>query len=488
MNKHFLLLFLMAFFSCSYEKFDVVPGTSYPEDVSNILVKKCATAGCHTPQSRASSGGLDFSTWDNMFAGGRNGSSIIPFSTDYSYMLYSVNTDPNRGPVLSPTMPYNQSPLSDAEYQTLRNWISNGAPDADGFVKYSDNPDRKKVYICMQGCDQVAVIDASSKNIMRYIPVGGDPNLIEAPHLIRVSPDGQYWYVVFYSGTYIQKFRASDDSLVASLDIGIGNWNTVMITPDGSTGFVNGTGTNTVKVVDLNAMTTIITLTFDFPHGGFIESTGRYYYLSSQNGNFIHKIDLNSAPFYDDVNYIVLEPGQPRSTSSSFDPHELIATPDGSKYFVSCQKTNEVRVFQTSNDSLLAIIPVGEKPQELDVSTSFPYVLVSCTEEPGTAGRKGIVNVINYNTLTVVASIYTGYQPHGIAIDDDEGIAYVANLNYDSNGPAPHHITECGGRNGYLTIIDLNTLQLYNRVFPDGYSSEYKNELLNYPYFVSLRK
>jgi hypothetical protein len=36
----------------------------------------------------------------------------------------------------------------------------------------------------------------------------------------------------------------------------------------------------------------------------------------------------------------------------------------------------------------------------------------------------------------------------------------VANRNVTSDGPAPHHSNNCGGRNGYVTFIDMNTLTL----------------------------
>lgn len=492
MNKiKFLLSFLAAAYlsSCSYDKPELKPDTGYPEDVANILVRKCATQGCHNALSRSTSAGLDFSTWEVMFDGGRNGSSVIPYSADYSFMLYTVNTDTNKGPVLLPTMPYLLEPLSENEYDILKNWIANGAPDKSGSVMFANDPLRKKVYICMQGCDKVAVIDAASKVIMRYIDVGSLPNQIESPHLIRVSPDGQFWYVVFYAGSVLQKFRCSDDKLVATLDIGGGQWNTIMISPDGKKGFVNNTAGNLTKVVNLETMTfpQFPDQTFDYPHGGFITADGHYLYLSSQTGNFINKVDLTDSIFYSSEK-ITLVPGSFPSTSSSLDPHEIFSSPDGTKYFVSCQKTNEVRVFHTSNDSLLKIIPVGEKPQEFDVSSTHPYLFVTCTEAQVNASQRGLVYVINYNDFNIVTTIYTGYQPHGIAVDDAEDLVYVANLNYDSNAPAPHHVTACGGKNGNLSIINMNTLQMYRKTLSDGSNFQYKNELLSFPYFVSLRK
>lgn len=37
-------------------------------------------------------------------------------------------------------MPYNKPPLTAVEYDLLYNWVLNGAPDKNGFVKFSDNP------------------------------------------------------------------------------------------------------------------------------------------------------------------------------------------------------------------------------------------------------------------------------------------------------------------------------------------------------------
>ncbi len=490
MIKHLFTLLLFVFlFSCTYEKLDPLPDNGFPDDIANIIVSKCSVDGCHNSLSRSTSGGLDYSTWDLMFDGGRNGTSVIPFSVDYSYLLYTINTDSTRAPVLLPTMPYLSPQLNNEEYQRLVSWINNGAANKNGFVKFSDDVNRKKVYICMQGCDKVAVLDAKTKVIMRYITVGTDANLIEAPHQVKVSPDGDYWYVVFVSGNILQKFRTSDDALISTLilDNNSRPWNTIIFTPDGNTGFVNALDGRT-QIVNLENMTLITFLTHDTPHGGFVTPDGRYLYLTCQNGNFVNKIDLNSAPFYDQEIKISVVPGQPISTSSPVKPHEMFLSPDGTKYFVSCQGTAEVRAFQSSNDSLLAVIPVGLLPQEFDVSLVHPYIFISCTEEPISSTKHGSVYIINYNDLSIVGSIYTGFQPHGLAVDDEENLVYVANLNYDSNSPPPHHVTTCGGRNGNLTIIDINTLQLYKKTLADGSTFQYKNELLPFPYFVTLRK
>lgn len=490
-KEYFIFLISLFFFSCTNDKIETKE-SGYPTDIEKILVNKCTNAGCHNTQSAGGAGGIDLSTWDNLFKGGRNGSPVIPYSSDYSFMLYFVNTYADLGIVLEPTMPLGSNPLSRSEVTTLRNWIMQGAPGKNGDVKFSDDTQRKKVYVANQACDQVAVFDAASRMIMRYIPVGVDDNIIETPHQIKISPDGQYWYVLFYSSNVIQKFRTSDDTFVGTINIGSGVWNTMSISPDGSKAFVSDLSLiGKVAYIDLSSMVKIIDYTgLSWPHGTWVSADGKTLYVTSQTGNFIYKIDITN-PLTPASQVIVLQTGQSQVFASSLDPHEIIFSPDESKYFLTCQKSNEVRVMKSSNDSLIAVFPVGTRPQEMSLSTSRPYLFVTCQETPSADPKeKGSVAVIDYNTLSVVVpgEIYSGFQPHGIAVDDDHDVVYVANLNYDTNGPPPHHSTDCGGRNGYLSIIDMKTMQLLNITTSDGISYTYKNELLAFPYSAAYRK
>jgi DNA-binding beta-propeller fold protein YncE len=132
---------------------------------------------------------------------------------------------------------------------------------------------------------------------------------------------------------------------------------------------------------------------------------------------------------------------------------------------------------QTSNDSLLAVIQTGVLPQEMSISKKLGYLFVTCTEDligvpPHT---KGSVTVINYNTNTFVSNIYGFYQPHGISVDETKQMVYVASRNVSADGSAPHHISNCGARNGFVQKIDINTLNLVNG---------YRMELSGDPYSV----
>ena len=65
--------------------------------------------------------------------------------------------------------------------------------------------------------------------------------------------------------------------------------------------------------------------------------------------------------------------------------------------------------------------------------------------------------IIDINSLTEIKKIKVGWQPHGIVVDESKKVIYVANRNV-TGGIAPHHAASCSGKNGYLSIINLNTL------------------------------
>jgi DNA-binding beta-propeller fold protein YncE len=465
----------IAFPGCKKDKPDPDPvpfnNGCYPPEIAEIIVRKCATAGCHNTISKDAASGLDLTTWETMFQGNRNGATTIPYRSDQSTLFYFINTDTTLGVVQLPTMPYNATPLTTAEILTIRNWIDAGAPNCNGEIKFSGNPNRKKFYVANQGCDIVGVHDAVTKVVMRYIDVGNSP-AIESPHMIKVSPDGQYWYVAFINSNVLQKYRTSDDTFVAEANITQGAWNTFAMSPDGTKAWVvDFSSTGRVAYVDLVNMELKLLYTdpgfFNNPHGSAVSPDGNTLYVTGQIGNVIYKWDVTNplAPDYETININ-------NSGGLNADPHELAFSPDGSRYFLSCQTRNEIRVFNSADDSFISAIPTATNPLEMAFSPSKGYLFVSC--EGGNA-----VTVIDYTNLSHVKDIIVGFQPHGLAVDELKSQVYVANRNTPSGGgPAPHHTSACGGRNGYLTIIDMNTLNLV---------PGFKMELSVDPYSVTVR-
>ncbi|MDF2435662.1 MAG: hypothetical protein K0Q95_38 [Bacteroidota bacterium] len=467
------------FITCSNEK-GIPDYNSYPDDVGKLIFTKCATSGCHNEQSKAAAAGLSLQSWDDLFKGGNSGPAVIPYRSDYSTLFYFTNTFSDLGVTLKPTMPYNKPALSREEVLMLKNWIDAGAPNRDGVVKFSDDPSRKKYYVTNQGCDVVTVFDQQSGLPMRYITVGQSGST-ESPHAVKVSPDKKYWFVLSLNGSYLEKYNAVDDSYAGRAYIGAGYWNAFTISPNSQKAYCTDlSSSGKVATVDLNTLTCDTIRGFSFPHGIAVNASGDTLLVTQQIGSSkLYKIPAFDFFGTSEINLFSTPPSLP------LNPHEVVYSPDGSKYYVSCQGTNEVRVFSSGTDAFITSIAVGTSPTEMAFSNSSPYLFVSCTEdETNFPGKRGSVAVINYQTNTLIKYIYAGWQPHGIAVDDAKKLVVVGNRNYAMDGPSPHHAGECGGRNGYITFINITTLSM---VTLPGSSSAKKIEVSVDPYSIGIR-
>jgi DNA-binding beta-propeller fold protein YncE len=469
------IFILIILFSCSKDPAIPVYG-DYPKEIGKIFANKCSTPGCHNTASYKACADLNLSSFATLFEGSNNGSPVIPFRSDFSSLCYFINSYSQLGPINLPTMPINENPLSEAEVRTIKNWIDKGAPDINGKIMWADNPERKKYYVLNQGCDVVTVFDAETQLPMRYITVGNKESS-DLPHMIKTSPDGKYWYVVFVANNILQKYKTSDDSFVGEVSLGTSqNWNTIVISDDSKKAYCVAWQANSrLAVVDVEHMTLKYNVgggNFTDAHGVALNKTNDTIYITRQTGNYIFKIDTALNGFIE----VPLDGSSVPNQTSSLDPHEISFSPDGSKYFVTCQKSNEVRVMSTGRDELLQIINTGQYPLEMTKSITKNKLYVSCQNEPGvTANSKGCINVIdmtNYQNIKYMV----GYEPHGIALDEDNGFVIVASRNTGITGPAPHHTGVCG-RNGFVNYFNINTMQLLSKkteVASDPYSITFK--------------
>jgi hypothetical protein len=242
--------------SCKRDKDIASIYNGFPVEVGEIMIRDCANKGCHDPASFIAEGRFSASSWSDLFQGSSAGAVLIPYRADQSYMLYFTNVDKSLGLVQEPLMPLNGDAISREDYLKLRDWINAGAPDINGNIKFADNPDRDKYYIINQGCDLLGVMDAETKLLMRYVDVGMIAGATESPHMMKLSPDHEYLYMIFLAqNPNIEVYRTSDDSFVKRISIGVGDWNTINLSPDGKYAFCVAYNSSKVAVADLEAGT-----------------------------------------------------------------------------------------------------------------------------------------------------------------------------------------------------------------------------------------
>jgi DNA-binding beta-propeller fold protein YncE len=234
---------------------------------------------------------------------------------------------------------------------------------------------------------------------------------------------------------------------------------------------IDWTASGKVAKVDLDNMQVLDTTRYDFmPHGSAVSPDGQYIYFTATAGNFLYKQNIQTG----DMDFVKLNPSDPPGIqpSSVYNPHEIFFLPDGSKYYVTCQNEHTVRVFDAA-DNYLTTIPISGSTLELAYAPSRNLLFVTswdANQFPNTVGAVGVINTV---TNSLQSYVNVGTQPHGIAVDESHGVVYVANRNIDVTGPLPHHTSVCGGRNGNVVFIDLNSLQLTGKrieVSVDPYS------------------
>lgn len=458
-------LAVLCFASCKHSPqytTPVTPEDNFPPEVGKIITTKCATAGCHNAASyQTSGGGLLLDSWQHLFDGGNTGAVIVPFSPENSSLLYFTNAHEDLGPIPPDEMkmPLNSPPLSREEYITLRDWVMAGAPDKSGNIPFASNAaTRQKVYVLHQGCDYVSVIDAEKNVVMRCIPVGILPT-IETGYSFKIASNG-LGYVNFWSSEVFQKIDTKTDQVIEQFSGGYPNSSGMLMSPDGNELVLSNSFMNALLRVQTESGQMLGTYGSGMtaPHGVAANRHFDTFFVTEQYGNAVYKL-------YPGGQKKISVDDRTPSGSGGPGVYNIVMSPDFSRYFVSCQHSNEVRVMDARADTLIAVIPVGSKPQELLVSRSKPYLFVSCEEDPNMLSLfKGSVYIINYNTFQIVERIAERfYMPHAMAVDDVFGKLFVFSRNIDPEGPVPHHNSSvCSGRNGYYSVYDFYNLQPVN--------------------------
>lgn len=454
---------------------------NYPYAVGKIISTHCSVAGCHNSQSSLAASGLNLESWESLGKGSLSGSPVIPYSTRFSSLCYFVNSYADLGPINMPRMPLNRDALSREEVKAIKDWVNAGAPNESGEILFAYGPARKKLYAVNQGCSVVTVIDAETQLPIRYIDVGTKGGT-DTPHQVRVSPDGLYWYVIFINNNILQKYSCLTDQLVAQIPLtpakaGTGttdalNWNTFVISKNGKRAYaVSWSESGAIAAVDLEHHTLQHYMAFVYnPHGVVLNSGEDKIYVTAQKGNYIMEVDtaLTSR------NNLSLENGLPANQNSVLDAHDILLSPNKHDLWITCQSSNEVRVYDLRAAAVTSILPCGLYPQEIVYASGTDAYYVACMNDTTVRGTCGSVTRLSASNPLDRKILPCGFQPHGICVEESKGLIYVLSRNQSSKGPPPHHSSQCAGKNGFMNFIDLQTFILLEK----------KYELSVDPYFI----
>ncbi len=417
-------------------------GRPAPSAVQRIFNTNCTTTDCHT--SVAPAAGLSLVSWDRLIQGSDFGEVIIPYRPDDSHMIDHLTGR------AEPIMPLSRDELKPEEIETIRRWVADGAPSAEGDIPFAET--KRKIYVTNQGSDKISVIEADALVVMRILDVGVFPGL-DVPHNVYVDRQNEHFYVSLINSGRVSKFDAETDELIATTTVGQSPANMVT-SPDGTTLYVtNWHQTNaTLHVLDAVSMTERYFLTFPpaigtLPHGLCITNDGSTLYTTQEGAGFVFRIELGETA--GDAIMTPISLGEP---ALALRPLQVLLDQNEERLFVTCNGTGEVRVIDLSTLEMVKTIDIGGKPWLLDLTDDGRRIYV------GNWGSNA-VDVIDPASMSRVTSLTNGGQivwarPHGVAITDE--FAFISNEN--TNGGIPEHHPPSGGgggNNGTVAIVSL---------------------------------
>ncbi len=465
--------------------------SGYPDSVAAILVRRCA--GCHsggssTPSSdhgHNSSGapspltgtGINLTRWDSLFYGYRGEvAMVVPGYPEWSHLLWQVNRYPEIAPTAEPIMPPpypdGSNLLTEAEVRQLKAWIAAGAPSKDGRRPYAEmtTTPHRKAFVCNAGSDLIAVFDADTYRLIAYIPVGVAPGLIESPHYIQLSPDQRYLYVTLIAGSAIEKYRTDTYEKVGRIEVGdepahiefSADGRHAVITHFTDIAPVKLTLIDTEALVVLDELRDPSGLVIARPHGLWVTPDFRYAYVTANAGNYLTKVEISpDRRNFIDFTQIPLAQGLTPQITNQWGPYQIIAPAESPYYFVSCDASNEVRIFDKATDTLVKVLPVAAAPKLMAYHEGLLYVACLKADAPFLQGdKRGAVAVIDARRLAVLTHIYnTGHLPRGIGVDPVRRKLWLSFENIAGADPPHHYVGGLAGAPAKAYILSLPTFQ-----------------------------
>ena len=357
---------------------------------------------------------------------------------------------------------------------------SYGSSSAAGSLPASVGADA--VYYAYVGAESADLIHRirlgpDGVSVDQTTPVGEMAIETEGPHVLNVSPDGQYLYMTTAHGIpdgKLWKFDAGPDTLVAA-PILLGNFpSTLDLTPDGLYAFIVNFNLHgelvpsTVSVVytpDLVEVDQIATCTM--PHGLRMAPDGLFLYTNCMRDDQLVEIDTRTFEVsrrfsvatgkemaltdYEVGEVVTGARGmtvasQARSSRSvppppTCSPTWAQPTPDGKSVFIACNKGNEILVLDRESWTLERKFSTGPGPYNLGI-TADGRILVSSLKS---AGQVQFFDAATGVSLAIVPSSTT--VTHGVALTPDSRYAFVS---VEGKGAEP----------GKVDVYDLESFEV----------------------------
>lgn len=475
----FVTLISVIFPGCNSNPSSPGQTIKFSKDILPIFVNNCAQASCHNASNRA--GDLDYTSWESiMLEGSPAGAELIPFSAFWSHTIHHINYDTTISNLDEPKMPIYFPPYSNGQLlpldkiKLIARWVDEGAQNDNGEIAYSNI--RNKAFITNQAADLICVVDLDNNHVVRMFKAGErNPATqpLAAPHVCIVDNQGKYVYVSLIAEGYIEKYDAYTYQKLGRMAAGFSPAQ-IVISNDGLIGYYSNfdltQSEKCIKRFDTQTMTILDTINefrMNAAHGLRLTHDNHYLIGTTETSEYVYVINTKGDTIEDVIGVDNTVPPNGNGTGN-FVPYQVAITHDDRYAFISCLRSNDVRILDIQNRVILPQhIAVGLNPLALEISPDGNWCYVPNR-------NSNSVTVIDVHTMNVVKTISNvGYQPHMIDFTGDGRYAYVTCES--QSGSFIHHPTQGSKKPGTTTVINvLNDHSVVTNVemasFPAGIS------------------
>ena len=322
-----------------------------------------------------------------------------------------------------------------------------------------------RVYVANESSDlisRVAFTPGEGAVVENEIAVGVMPADNDGAHGLSVAPDGRYWYVTIAHGTpygYVWKFHAGPDTLVARTRLGLFPA-TMGITPDGQ--FMLAANFNlhgdmvpsdisvvyTPEMVEITKVRTCL-----MPHGSRVRPDGAKQYSACMHSEQLVEIDVGT--FEVSGRFRVAPGHEGLMDGGDMEDHgamgDRVCSPtwvepgQGARanrvVYVACNRNQEILEVDTERWVVARRFATGRAPYNVEVTGDGARMVATLKGEQAVA-------VFDLESGAEIGRVETSRPvTHGVVASPDGRYGFITN---ESVGSVP----------GTLDVIDLETLEV----------------------------
>lgn len=274
-----------------------------------------------------------------------------------------------------------------------------------------------RAYIPMPDSNSVAVVAASTGDVITYIPVGTDPRGV------AVDPYHGVVYVTNYGSNTVSAIDAASNTVFATFFAGGGPMG-IAVAPDDSTVYVGGYLSNTVSYFtalrpnETRASVHVLVLQAH-PTGLACSPDGAYLYIASWAENTVTAVSLKTSSPPASINAGkgpfgiagMVAPGATICEGQVGSTTQTCSTPESEMMTVANSIDNTISFIDPASQKVIQTVDVGANPQNV---ATFPFpndgVLVSNLSD-------GTVTIVDANTSLGIpnVTVNVGSNPSGLS-------------------------------------------------------------------------